>query len=303
MDGSVEPRDRSSAVEAAQLVAATRPDPTIALRSMVASLTPAERRAAQVILAAPDDVVHMSITQLGAAAHVSESTIVRLSTRLGYRGFVDLKIAIAQSADRGQPVVVGNVVATDNLTTIVHKVLAAEVRDIEETSKLLDLHSLDRCIRALDGSRRVLAYGAGPSSFVALDLAQKLERVGLAAFGYNDPHLAIASASLVTEHDVAIAFSFSGRTRDTLTFLRAARGRGAETVAVTSSLRSPITEVASCTIVTASTESPFRMGATSSRIAQLCVVDVIFTALAVSRHDEAMARLVEAYNALDHERV
>jgi DNA-binding MurR/RpiR family transcriptional regulator len=270
---------------------------------MISSLTPAEREAAQIILSAPSDAVHMSITQLAAAAGVSEATIVRLSTRLGYRGFVDLKIAIAQSTDRSQPVVLGNVSATDDVNTIVHKVLAAEVRDIEETARLLDMASLEHAIHALDASRRVLAYGAGPSSFLALDLAQKLERVGLAAFGYNDPHLAIASAALAQPQDVAVAFSFSGRTRDTLSFLRAARANGAETIAVTSSLRSPITEVASCTIATASTEGPFRMGATSSRIAQLCVVDVIFTALAASRYDEAMARLVNAYNALDHERM
>jgi DNA-binding MurR/RpiR family transcriptional regulator len=66
---------------------------------------------------------------------------------------------------------------------------------------------------------------------------------------------------------------------------------------------SPITKVADHAILTAANEGTFRTGATSSRIAQLVIVDVIFVALAAERFNEVQERLATAYAALDEHRV
>lgn len=274
-----------------------------ALKSMVPSLTKAEQRAASFIASSPTTAVHMSITKLARAAGVGESTLVRLSSRLGYRGFPALKIAIAQATNTSEQSVSLNVTTDDSLDTLVRKVLAAELQDLQETAMLLDLTALSVVVDKLLKSRHVLVYGAGPSSYVALDLAQKLSRIGILSSGYNDAHLAIADAALTQRHDLAVAFSYSGRTRDSIQFLATARKRGTPTVVITSALRSPITHEADYTLATSSNEGPLRTGATSSRMAQLYVVDVLFVAIATKRYGPTTKALGEAYAALSEHRV
>lgn len=275
----------------------------VALKSMSPSLTKAERRAAEFIVSRPTTVVHMSITKLARAAGIGESTLVRLSMRLGYRGFPALKIAIAQATNSSEPTVSLNVTTDDSPATLVRKILAAEIQDLQETAKLVDLAALESVVEKLAVARHILVYGAGPSGYVALDLAQKLSRIGLLCSGYSDAHLAISAAALAHKNDLAIAFSYSGRTRDSIQYLAAARKRGTSTVVVTSSIRSPITREADYTLATSSHEGPLRTGATSSRMAQLYMVDVLFITLATRRYRPTMKALGDAYAALSEHRV
>jgi DNA-binding MurR/RpiR family transcriptional regulator len=120
----------------------------------------------------------------------------------------------------------------------------------------------------------------GASGFVALDLQMKLQRIGRPAFAWPDPHMAISSAALRGSGDVAIGLSHTGTTVDTIDALREARSHGAATAAVTNFPWSPITEVADFVLITAARETAFRSGATTSRIAQLTVVDCLFVTLA-----------------------
>src|SRR6185437_3122667 len=120
----------------------------------------------------------------------------------------------------------------------------------------------------------------GASGFVALDLQMKLQRIGRPAFAWPDPHMAISSAALRGSGDVAIGLSHTGTTVDTIDALREARSHGATSAAVTNFPWSPITEVADFVLITAARETAFRSGATTSRIAQLTVVDCLFVTLA-----------------------
>jgi DNA-binding MurR/RpiR family transcriptional regulator len=284
-----------------------RPDVLAALRSLLPTLPPAEARAARYVIDHSDAVLDLSITQLSALADAGEATVMRLCSRLGLRGYGALKIGIAQSrpSDRTEPIarLIGDVGRDSTLEEIVERVVGSEIRDIEDTRRLLDLERLSDVVGALRTSERIVAYGAGPSGFVALDFAQKLGRLGRIAHGHNDPHLAIAAAALMNPNDVAVAFSYSGRTRDSLEFLKAAKARSAVSVAITGTMGSPVAKVADHAVLTAANEGNFRTGATSSRIAQLVVVDILFVALAADRFDDVRYKLAAAYAALEDHRV
>ncbi|HHV56396.1 MAG TPA: MurR/RpiR family transcriptional regulator, partial [Firmicutes bacterium] len=68
----------------------------VRLRSVFPSLKQAEARAAAWMLDNPQEIIHMTITELADQCGVAEATIVRLSKKLGYNGFQDLKIALAR---------------------------------------------------------------------------------------------------------------------------------------------------------------------------------------------------------------
>ena len=66
------------------------------IRGTYPALRPAEKRVAQVILSDPREAVHYSITQLAEKAEVSDATVVKFCKRLGYKGYQEFKIMLAQ---------------------------------------------------------------------------------------------------------------------------------------------------------------------------------------------------------------
>jgi DNA-binding MurR/RpiR family transcriptional regulator len=122
------------------------------------------------------------------------------------------------------------------------------------------------------------------------------------AFIWTDPHAALTAAALLGAGDVAMAISHSGATADTIDPLQVAAERGARTIALTNFATSPITSHAELVLTTAVRETPFRSGATASRIAQLAVVDCLFVSVAQASFDQASAALSSTHDVIQHRR-
>ena len=145
---------------------------------------------------------------------------------------------------------------------------------------------------AIAAAKRVDIYGIGASAIVGTDLQSKLHRIGVVAFAWNDPHIALTSATLLAKGDVAIGISHSGTTSETIEALEAARARGATTIAITNFPLSLLAARADRVLTTAARETSLRSGATASRIAALTVVDCLYIAVA-QRHLSRARKAVE----------
>src|SRR5699024_4515968 len=75
-----------------------------AIRNTMDSLSPREKQIAKAIQASPEDILHMTVTDLATRANASESTTVRCCRRLGYNGYQDLKIHLARELSYATPV-------------------------------------------------------------------------------------------------------------------------------------------------------------------------------------------------------
>jgi DNA-binding MurR/RpiR family transcriptional regulator len=277
------------------------------VRAILPSLTPAERRVAEVVLDDPGRSAAFTITELALAAAVSEATVLRFGRSVGLGGYAELRVALAAEAARseaGRSRAVGSDIGPgDGLPRVVEKIAFADASAIEETAQQLDLETLERVVEAVAAARRIEVYGIGASAFVAMDLQQKLHRIGHTAFTSPDPHIALTSAALLTQGDVAIGISHTGATVDTIEPLVEARGHGALTVALTNFPRSPIAAAADLVLTTAARETTFRSGAMSSRIAQLMVVDCLFVGVAQRSYAETRQALELTYEAVRHRRL
>lgn len=271
-------------------------------------LPPSMRRVAVAILHHPPVVVERSITELAKLCDTSETSIVRFCRKLGFTGYAQFKLRMAaelateaahRSAESFGDVGHGaDIDIDDSLAAAVAKIARAESRGIQETTANLDLAALERIVDAIDKAGRVIIYGIGASNGGAQDLVQKLLRIGRAATGFHDAHEAVVSASLLQAGDVAIAISHSGRTREPIELLRAARAAGAFTAAITNVDDSPITAVADDVLRTAVRETTFRSGAMASRIAQLALVDYIFVGVARKNFRQTVAALQVTYDSV-----
>ena len=266
----------------------------VRLRGLRPTLSPAEDRVAEQVLADPRAAAALTISELADEARTSETTVLRFCKRLGMPGYPQLRLALA--AESAQPrlrtVAESDINEDDSIDDIISKVAYADANAVEETAQQLDRGALDAAADAIARASRVDLYGSGASGVVAVDAQQKLHRIGVVAFAWTDPHIALTSATLLKNGDVAIGISHSGATKETIEALLAARARGATTVAVTNFPLSRLAAAADLLLTTAARETSLRSGATASRIAALTVVDCLYIAVAhrdVERATQAVA--------------
>ncbi|MFF4648553.1 MurR/RpiR family transcriptional regulator [Streptomyces sp. NPDC001380] len=273
------------------------------IRALLPSLPPAERRVGEAAVADPASVAAKTISELAAECRTSETTVVRFCRAIGLKGYPDLRIGLASAASvedstAGWSTVGADIGPRDSLADVVAKLGFADARAVEDTVGQLDLHVLKRAVDALVAADVIDLYGVGASGLVALDLQQKLHRIGRRVNAWVDPHIALTSAALLRGGDVAVGVSHTGDTTATIEALAEARSNGATTVAITNFPRSGITEVADHVLTTAVRETTFRSGAMASRIAALTVVDCLFVGVAQRSHARTLKALERTYTAV-----
>lgn len=273
------------------------------IRAMLPELRPAERRVADAVLADPAAAARESITVLADRCLTSAPTVSRFARRVGFPGYPQLRLALAKDAglEEGRTArepLSGTLDPDDTLGEAVAKIGYAHARAVEDTAALLDLGALEDAVSALVVARHIDLVGVGASAVPAIDLAQKLARLGLVASCHTDRHSATTALSLRSTGDVVVALSHSGSTTDVLTPASLAHGQGAYTIAVTNHPRSRLATLADVTLVTASRETTFRPGAMASRIAQLMVVDCLFVGVAMRDLATTQAALDASFRAV-----
>jgi DNA-binding MurR/RpiR family transcriptional regulator len=288
------------------------PDPTAAdyspttvrARGLLPSLSPAEQRVARVVIDEAATAARLTISDLAERARTSETTVIRFCRAMSFGGYSELRLILAAEAGRvseaataGEPVG-GDISETDDLAQVVKKIAFADARAVEETAVQIDIAVLEQVVDLVVGARRVDIYGVGASAFVGSDFQQKLHRIGRVAYAWSDMHLALTSAALLDERDVAFGISHTGTTTDTIEAFREAGRRGARTVALTNFPKSPIARAADLVLTTAARETTFRSGAMASRLAQLTVIDCVFVGVAQRTYAETRRALDATYEAV-----
>lgn len=276
----------------------------VRIRSALRNLPAAEDRIARLIIADPLAAAGLSIQELAAAASTSTTSVIRFVRRMGFKHFKELRIELAREATRDAIAVSefgespGEIERDDSLAEVVQKVAANEILSISDTARSLDGVALAHAIELIDAARRIDSFGMGASGFVGLDLQQKLTRIGRTALTWREPHAAWTAAATLDSRCVAFGVSHSGDTAEVVRFLRVARANGARTVALTNHQDSDLVRVADVALTTATRETRFRAGALGSRIAQLMVIDCLFTGLALASFERSVESLEKTFDAI-----
>lgn len=267
------------------------------------TLPPSLARIARAVSDNPSIVVDLTINELAAACGTSVASVVRFCRAIGVSGYAALRVSLAtelgrESAQFSMPTGFGSEIsAGDTLREATAKIAALELLAIEETVGNLDYDVLASAVDAIDDADRILLFGIGASRLAADDLGHKLLRIGRSAIVLSDSHEASAAAALSATKSVAIGFSNSGTTLETVRFLQTARDNGTATIGITGAPDSPLARGADHTLFTRARESRFRAGAMVSRIAQLALVDAVFVGVAQRRHAHSVHALQRTADA------
>ena len=251
------------------------------IRSAYASLTPTERKVADYCLEKPEEIIYLSVTQLGERCGVGEATIIRFSQAVGFTGYQALKLSLAlELASRQESAVCGTLAPDDSMETLINKITAMNASALQDTSRMVHPRTLEKAVEAISKAKRLFFVGVGTSGITALDAQSKFLRIGMVAFALSDAHHQLMAMANVGPGDTCVGFSHSGSTKDTVDCMRLAKANGAFTIAVTDAFKSPITEYADIVLLTSSAEDPLQGGSMRSKLAQVHMIDLLYTGVA-----------------------
>jgi len=255
------------------------------LNAAMSKLRDSEKKIIEFIEHHQDEIIHLSITEVAERSETSESSVVRLCKRLGYKGFQDLKINLAKEVIAPEKQIHEVIEKGDNVVTIKKKVFQSNIQALYDSIEVCNDEQLKMAVEAISNARFIEFYGTGGSGTVALDAHHKLLKLGIKSFAYNDTILQAMSASVLTNQDVVIGISHTGSNTDVLAALKLAKEAGATIICITNSSKSPITKISDIVLQTASNETLFRTDAISSRIAQLTIIDILVAAVANQQYE------------------
>ncbi|MBQ7417191.1 MAG: MurR/RpiR family transcriptional regulator [Acidaminococcaceae bacterium] len=268
------------------------------LRSSYNGLTKSEQKLADYILKNPADVMHMTMSELADATSSADATVFRFCQKLGFSGFQGLKQALAGDLFSPAESLSQEVGPEDTPQEITRKVFQDMIDALQTTGKMLDYRALEQAMDIISRANRVDAYGYGGSGVVAQDIAHRFMRFGMDVHAYSDPHLQIASASLLKPEDVVIAISHTGASIDLLKVLEMARPRGSKIILITSYLKSPATKLADVVLTGMARETNYRSEAMASRLVHLAILDCLYTGVMLRRMDDYIDNMKQVRKAI-----
>jgi RpiR family transcriptional regulator, carbohydrate utilization regulator len=272
------------------------------LAATLPELRKSERTVAERVLERPNEVVHLSMAEMAKRVGASQPTIARFAAALGFSGYKEFKLRLAQSLASGVPFVHQDVRPDDTVELVTSKVFDRTIGALIDVRNHLDSVALKRAIRILAAARRIECYGVGNSGIVALDAQHKLFRYGTPTASYADTHAMGMAASVLKRGDAVLAISASGRTTDTLVAVEIARESGAEVVAITTA-GSPLAKLATVALYVDVLEDPDIYAPMVSRLAHLAVIDVLSVGLALALGPELARRLERSKRTLRDKRL
>lgn len=255
--------------------------PSVLMEQYKPQFTKSEHKIYMYLTANENQVIYLSLTELCEASGVAEATVLRFFRKLGYKGFQDFKYSFAQelAADVAVPV--------PEHGTYLDKIRTNMVRAVDDSAGLVDEKELQRTIEVMRQKENIVIFGVGSSGIAGLDMQSRLMRIGRQANAVIDPHFQVMLASSLDENSVVIAISISGGTKDIVDSVKIAKEKGATIIVLTNYLKSPLSQYADHILLGAAKENPLDSGSLVSKVAQLFLIDVLCTGLAVNDVEKA----------------
>lgn len=272
------------------------------LRSELPGFPPTARRIAQYMIDHADSVIHMSITELAERTHASEGTVIGMCRRLGASGFQELKILLARDLVEPIHLIQEDLAAGDDFAQVSDRVFAAHAASMTATRKLLSIEALSKAVDWMRAARRIDVFGIGSAAPIAMDLAYRLQQLGMESNALVDSHVQAVRASMGGTKVTTVTISHSGSTVETVLATRLAKESGSRTVGITRLGTSPLSRHCDVVLHTVANETRFRPEAMSSRVAQLAIIDTLVSCCAIADPDTTIPKLEHSARIISEKR-
>ena len=269
------------------------------ISNMLEQLPASEKRNAEYILDNPHSVINSTVSEIGNLANASGAAVIRLCKSLGLNGIQDLKARI--TGDLVKPVEQGyrDIEPGESFYTIAQKTTSNSIQSLRDSEEIINFDELEAAVWAMLEAKNVHFFGIGASNIIAQDAQQKLLRINKGATAFTDTHLVATLIANAGKEDVVFGISFSGETPEVIKVMTLAKERGVRTISLTKYGQSTVSSLADIKLFTSySSEAPFRSAATSSRLAQLYMIDILFLSMATTQYGETVESIERTREAV-----
>lgn len=267
------------------------------IKIRVDSLSKSERKVALAVLADPQAVLTENIATLAKSALVSEPTVVRFCRSLGYNGWHEFKLKLAQNMAIALPGANESLAEDDLAADLVNKVCSRSINTLLDLRIRLAPETIQRALDVLARSNKIEFYGQGAAVIVAADAQHKFFRAGVPAVAYTDPHMYGIAAALLGPGDTVVAIPQGGNSIALLHSIKLARQGGADVIALAPS-GTPLATLATVQIPIDLSLNTDPYMPISERLAHLVIIDILAVGLALKHGPEFRKKMQSAHKAL-----
>ena len=262
-------------------------------------LTETEKKIADAVLSSPRDAVEMTVKELAERSGTVPSAVVRFCKDVGAKGFSDFKICLsAELGGKNPSVDMLPVCEGDMPQQVFGKVFASGIHTLEDTLSMLDFRQVEAIVQVLQRASRVVFFGVGTSSVIAVDAQYRFAQLGMSTSACTDILFMNVTAANLKSGDAAVGISHSGNTKATVDALRRAQKAGATTIAISSFSHSHLAEESDYSLIAFSDDKNYPVEAVSARIAHMCMIDALMMSLAAKNYGELHKHIFERNEVL-----
>ncbi len=245
------------------------------LQQRQGQLTRSGHTVADYLLQHADEAQYLSISSLARECNVAEATVFRFCRALGFDGYHEMRIALAQANATGTMSSQRELQPGASTETLFEHASARLFTAINGTQNALSVEAVDEAARMLREAKQVFCFGQGGSMLLANDICARFASLSTKFRTSGDSHLQLLTASLMNEADVVLFVSYSGATRDMMETLRTAKAAGAKIILLTHYEDSPGASLADVVLRCGAQESPLDSGSIPIKVAVLYVGEVL----------------------------
>lgn len=263
---------------------------------------------AQLLLERPAAPLELSITELARQAGTSPATVTRFCRLIGYSGYLPFRVGVASDIGRGDAqeswrADIGRAFGPhDTPRDVLRTLLMAQTKSLRATADGVDVEQVSTVARTIATCEHLDIYGIGGSGGMAEEMAARVYRIGINVHAWHEVHAGLASAAMQREGCVALAISNTGRTEETIQMLGQARSSGAYTVAVTSSVTSPLATICDVHLTAHAPDGYLQPDDLAAKHAQLFVLDLLYLLIAQQNFANAATLLAASAMAVSGHR-
>lgn len=256
------------------------------IQENMSTFSKGQKRIANYILESYDKAAFMTASKLGKTVSVSESTVVRFASELGYDGYPSMQKSLQKMIRNRLTSVQRIEVSYDRFgdQDVLTSVLQSDIDKIRMTLEEVDHQSFENAVEAIVKARRIYIIGVRSSASIATFLHFYLNLIfdNVVLIGASTASEVYENLIKVGAEDVVIGISFPRYSSRTVHGMKFAKDQGAATIAITDSEASPLASTATYTLKARSDMASF----VDSLVAPLSLVNALLVAVSRKKNED-----------------
>lgn len=243
---------------------------------LLSSFSSAERKAADYVLANPQEVSAISLQEFSKKSGCGQATIMRFCRTIGVSGYSEMKALLANQLSESPFIKEPISIEPDiSMAEIVDNIFKINIITLKKTLEIAAIDSYEAACEAIFKAKRIVFLSLGDAILPCEFANIRFRRIGLTSFVDSDPDMQLINVCNLHKNDVAIAVSHTGNSRHVVEGIRIAKQLGAVTICITQIGKSELTKYCDIKLFNVTTDTTVGKEIIARRIAEQAILEAL----------------------------